>query len=99
MFQNFALPGPSMEGLHESLEQLSGGVETSTGEFFRGSYKMCDCDWNQSVIDQPVDGFFTHTGGVNLVRDFCLLVFGNSNYFEHKGVFQNCTYSNEIFNA
>lgn len=74
-FQNFALPCPSMEGLPESLEQLSDGVETSTGEFFRWSYKMCDCNWNQSVIDQPADGFFTHTGGVNLVLDFLFACF------------------------
>lgn len=50
-----------MDALCQSLEKLPGGVETFMGEFFRWSYKMCDYDWNQPRVDQPVDGFFIHT--------------------------------------
>lgn len=54
---------PKKEGLYQSLEQLSDGVETHMGEFFRWSFKMCDCDWNQPVTGQPVAGFYTEIGG------------------------------------
>jgi len=54
-FQNFAMTCPSKEGLNQSLEQLSDGVETHRGEISRWLFKMCDC--NHPVTDQPVLDF------------------------------------------
>lgn len=49
-----------MKDLCQSLEKLPDGVETLMDEFFRWSYKMCDCDWNQpGIISQWMA--FLHT--------------------------------------